>query len=265
MRPTVLSLFLLTFTAIHAAFAAPARAQEQAQQQEPDPERCREHAEWRQLDFWIGSWDVIHPEDGRRLGVNVIEPMLNGCALMENWTSVRGGTGKSLNFYDPQRRTWRQVWVDAFGSVLDYRSGEFRDGAMHFNGITISPAGDTTFQRLTFHHVSADTVRQVFHSSQDGGATWTEDWEGIYVRRAAGSQGGGAGPLAEASRSRTSPRMRACPASASARLVQYQLPCVSSGSPVTSVANGAARSPALRPWLIPLKVVATQTVRPGGV
>lgn len=154
-----------------------------AAQERPDPERCREQPEWRQLDFWIGTWDVVSAEDGRPLGVNVIEPMLNDCALLENWTSARGGTGKSLNFYDPQRRTWRQVWVDSFGNVLDYRQGEFRDGAMRFSGITIDAAGDTTFQQLTFHHVAADTVRQVFESSQDRGGTWTMDWEGIYIRR----------------------------------------------------------------------------------
>ncbi|MBW3553557.1 MAG: hypothetical protein KY466_08605 [Gemmatimonadetes bacterium] len=175
MRPTWLALILAAAGAVFSARVAA--------QQAPDPERCRTEPERRQLDFWIGTWDVIHPEDGRPLGVNVIEPILNGCALMESWTAARGGVGRSLNFYDPQRRTWRQVWVDAFGSVLDYREGEFRDGAMRFRGITIQPAGDTTLQKLTFHHVATDTVRQVFESSKDRGATWSMDWEGIYVRR----------------------------------------------------------------------------------
>ena len=182
MRARCLSLILALTASAMLPRSAPA-------QQAPDPERCRNQPEWRQLDFWIGTWDVVHPEEGRPLGVNVIEPMLNGCALMENWTAARGGTGKSLNFYDPQRRTWRQVWVDAFGNVLDYRDGEFRDGAMRFSGITIDPAGDTTLQKLTFHHVAADTVRQVFESSKDGGATWSMDWAGIYIRRPEGSGG----------------------------------------------------------------------------
>lgn len=186
MRDT--SFILSVALALGAAYITPASAQEL-----PDPERCRDHSEWRQLDFWLGTWDVIDPEDGRRLGVNVVEPILNDCALMENWTSALGGTGKSLNFYDPQRRTWRQVWVDGFGAVLDYREGEFRDGAMHFNGITIGSSADTTFQKLTFRHIATDTVQQVFESSEDGGDTWTEDWVGLYIRRSSGS-GGGLGP-----------------------------------------------------------------------
>ena len=184
MRVTTLVVTALAAATLAAAGAAPASAQ-----QAPDPDRCRNTPEFRQLDFWIGTWDVVHPDSGRQLGVNVIEPMLNDCALMENWTATRGGTGKSLNFYDPQRRTWRQVWVDAFGSVLDYREGEFRDGAMRFSGITIGPAGDTTLQKLIFHHVAADTVRQVFESSKDRGATWTTDWVGLYIRRPAPPEG----------------------------------------------------------------------------
>lgn len=157
-----------------------------AAQQAPDPDVCRNRPESRQLDFWIGTWDVVHPEDGRALGVNVIEPMLNDCALMESWSGARGSSGRSLNFYDPQRRTWRQVWVDDQGNVLDYRAGELRGDAMRFEDITIGPAGDTTLQKLIFHHVAADTVRQVFESSKDGGSTWTTDWVGVYVRRADG-------------------------------------------------------------------------------
>ena len=154
--------------------------------QEPDTvnaEPCRHSPEARQLDFWIGTWDVHNPETGRVVGVNAIEPMLNGCALLESWTGAGGSSGTSLNFYDPQRKTWRQVWVSDRHNVLDYRQGELRDGAMRFSGLTIDAAGDTTLQRLTFFDVAPDTVRQLFESSKDGGESWSADWVGIYVRR----------------------------------------------------------------------------------
>jgi hypothetical protein len=152
-----------------------------AQEQAPPPPGCGDTEQARQLDFWVGTWDVVHPETGDTLGVNVIEPILHGCALMESWTGARGGTGKSLNFWDSQRRTWRQVWVADRGNVLDYRHGEYRDGAMHFRGITIRD-GDTTHQKLTFVDVAPDTVRQVFERSSDG-ESWETTWVGIYLRR----------------------------------------------------------------------------------
>lgn len=171
-----------------AALAVPCPGS--AQEPERDAAPCRSSEPARQLDFWIGHWDVYDPE-GEQVGENVIEPLLKDCALLESWTGAGGSSGKSLNFYDPQRRTWRQVWVSDRGNVLDYRTGEYRDGAMRFRGLTIDEAGDTTLQTLTFEEVSPDTVRQVFEASRDGGATWDTTWVGVYVRRgAAGDRGG---------------------------------------------------------------------------
>lgn len=145
-------------------------------------EPCEHTPEARQLDFWIGTWDVFAP-NGQPQGTNRIEKMLRGCALLENWTSGGGRDGKSLNFFDPQRKTWRQVWVSDGGSVLDYRAGEYHDGAMRFSGVTLSPQGDTVLQKLTFYNVSPDTVRQVFEQATSRGGNWTVTWTGIYVRR----------------------------------------------------------------------------------
>lgn len=177
-RPLLSTLFLMAVMAALGLPAAPARAQTPA-----DPVSCQEREEARQLDFWIGRWDVLHPETGDTMGVNVIEPALDGCALMERWTGAGGSSGQSMNFYDPQRRTWRQVWVSDRGNVLDYRQGELTSSGMRFQGITISPAGDTTHQKLTFVPVAADTVRQVFEVSRDSGASWETTWVGVYVRR----------------------------------------------------------------------------------
>lgn len=150
-----------------------------------DRAACSDSEEARQLDFWIGAWDVLHPETGDTLGRNVIEPDLDRCVLLERWTGAGGSSGMSMNFYDPQRKTWRQVWVSDRGNILDYRHGELRDSAMHFTGVTLDPAGDTTFQKLIFMPVSPDTVRQVFQASTDRGSSWETTWVGIYIRRPA--------------------------------------------------------------------------------
>ena len=150
---------------------------------EENSEPCMHSDAARRFDFWIGTWDVYNPQ-GRLVGVNVVERRLKGCLLLENWTGASGSSGKSMNYWDPQRETWRQVWVSDQGNVLDYRHGEHRDGAMRFRGITIGEDGDTTHQRLTFEDVAPDTVRQVFEASTDRGETWNTTWVGIYVKRA---------------------------------------------------------------------------------
>src|SRR5664279_4219620 len=74
-------------------------------------------AEYRQFDFWIGTWDVYQP-DGKKGGESRIEPIASNCALLENWEGGGGFSGKSLNNYDTIDKRWHQTWVDSSGSRL---------------------------------------------------------------------------------------------------------------------------------------------------
>jgi hypothetical protein len=150
---------------------------------------CRNLAEARQLDFWIGDWDVTPwaapaGPSAPLLGTNRIEPILEHCVLLENWAG--GGpapsSGKSINFWDTNRRQWRQVWVADGGGSLDY-AGSFRDGAMRFEGWTLAPNGTRVLQKLMFFPIHRDTVRQLFETSNDSGKTWQPGFDGRYTRR----------------------------------------------------------------------------------
>jgi hypothetical protein len=141
---------------------------------------CRKRPESRLLDYWAGSWDVWI--SGTKVGTNDVIPMLGGCVLQENWTATGGGEGKSMNYFDPNTRKWRQVWTDDGGGVLDY-TGDFVDGAMRFQGVTLDAKGNRTLQKLTFFPISPDSVRQLFETSTDEGKSWKSGFDGMYVRR----------------------------------------------------------------------------------
>lgn len=148
---------------------------------------CKSMPEARQLDFWIGTWDVApwNAPPGTPRGVagfNDIQPILEQCVVHENWTGAGGGEGKSYNFFDISRRKWRQIWIADGGGSLDY-SGEFRDGAMRFEGWTLNPLGVRLQQKLTLTPFGRDTVRQTFEVSADSGKTWTVTFDARYVRR----------------------------------------------------------------------------------
>ncbi len=169
---------------------APQPAQPAAAATNPDSVQnpCKYDPRRRQFDWWIGTWDV-HPwaqpgATGPRMGVNVISSIERGCGILESWTATGGGTGRSVNFFDPNTRQWRQLWVGAFGGILDYNKGEYRDGAMRFEGTTLSPQGQRIGQRLTFFRIHADTVRQLFEASTDSGRTWRPGFDARYIRRA---------------------------------------------------------------------------------
>ena len=73
-----------------------------AQESDSRPRPCLDQPELAQFDFWLGEWDV-HMADGRKAGVNSITKEQGGCVLIERWTSVRGGSGISLNYFDDGR------------------------------------------------------------------------------------------------------------------------------------------------------------------
>jgi hypothetical protein len=148
---------------------------------------CMSRAEYRQFDFWVGEWDAYDPR-GRRAGASVIERVANGCGILENWTGALGGTGKSINFYDPQAGKWFQYWIGADGNPHRF-SGIYKDDALRFEGEPFMQNGKRVITRLTFFDVDANTVRQLSEQSDDGGKSWAVVYDFKYVRR---GQAGGA-------------------------------------------------------------------------
>jgi tetratricopeptide (TPR) repeat protein len=141
---------------------------------------CRNLPESHLLDFWLGRWDVtvVGKGSGAHSEVSAIDAH---CWIAEHWTDQYGGTGSSMNFYDPQLKTWRQIWVADGGGVSEY-SGSYHDNAMWFD--SVRPSAPGVLLRLVLHRVAADTVRQVFENSSDGGKTWIALFDGLYVRSA---------------------------------------------------------------------------------
>ena len=123
-----LTLRLLATLLLAAGFAA---AQE--------PPSC-DQPEHRQLDFWLGAWEVMTP-DGQLAGHNTIEKILNGCALEEPWRGAKGSIGNSLNMYFTRDGQWHQSWVDGAGGRLDLAGGLDGNGRMVLTGSMPGPKG----------------------------------------------------------------------------------------------------------------------------
>ncbi|MEP6569723.1 MAG: tetratricopeptide repeat protein [Acidobacteriota bacterium] len=142
---------------------------------------CMYSAEAKQFDFWIGEWDVFNLQ-GQKTGTSVIQQISAGCGILENWTDYVGNEGKSINFYDSNSQKWHQYWIGASGGPLRY-SGVYRDNAIRYEGEPATLNGVTTFSRLTFFNLDANTVRQFSEQSADAGKTWTVVYDFKYVRK----------------------------------------------------------------------------------
>lgn len=136
-----------------------------------------------ELDFWLGAWDARWGEVGR--GTNRLTRILGDRVIREEF-SGGGATGRlnglSLSVFDPNRRLWRQTWVDDLGGYLDF-VGDVVDGWFAFRR-SAPEDGPTTRQRMVFRDVARDSFRWTWETSEDEGATWAIRWDIAYTRRA---------------------------------------------------------------------------------
>lgn len=146
---------------------------------------CAHVAEHRQLDFWVGEWQVTTPE-GNTAGRNSITRENGDCWIRESWTSAIAGSGQSVNFYNATTKTWHQTWVDDQGEIAEF-DGTLRDGAMRLEGYRQGPNGSRIPARLTLTPLPEGRVRQLGENSMDGGKTWTVLYDLLYTRQAAGA------------------------------------------------------------------------------
>ena len=136
-------------------------------------------AEHHQFDFWIGEWTVTTP-DGKPAGHSRIEGVLGGCALLEHWSGTGGSDGKSLSLYVAADRQWSQTWIDSGGNRIVLTGG--MDGARMVLKNAWTQNGKPMRSELSWTPEANGGVRQVWRQSNDGGATWTTTFDGVYRR-----------------------------------------------------------------------------------
>jgi len=138
---------------------------------------------YHMLDFWIGRWEV-RDAAGASAGESVVEPVADGCGLLERWTGApgpKGGrfVGAGLHFFDPQAGLWRQTWTDNRpGSTL--MQGANGKAGFVYTWEIVDPQGKKIAKRYTLAKTDKG-VRQLGESSRDGGATWSADFDLRYV------------------------------------------------------------------------------------
>jgi hypothetical protein len=145
----------------------------------PAPKPPTPTAAHHQFDFWLGEWEVKDPS-GQVVGHNRIESIANGYGLLENWTDLRGGSGKSLNAYESSSGTWHQTWVGSGGGVIRFDGG-IKAGKMWLEGSRLAKGG-LVRDRMTYEPRKDGTVRQLWEGSSDDGKTWQIAFDGLYVK-----------------------------------------------------------------------------------
>jgi hypothetical protein len=138
-------------------------------------------AEHRQLDFWLGDWDVFDTKDNTKVVARVqVQSILNGCVLLETYSDSDGYEGRSFSSFDSTRNVWHQSWVTNRGQLLIIE-GHFRSGVMELSGMDRATAGaHDRVVRATWQPV-ANGVHEVAARSEDNGRSW-QPWFDLTFR-----------------------------------------------------------------------------------
>lgn len=148
---------------------------------------CDADPNFHAFDFWIGEWDVQptgQPRGPMGSGSSsTIERQLDGCVIQENWQPLGGvGAGKSFNMYNTTSKQWEQYYVDSRGTITRYTGAFHADGNLYYEA---DQFGSTNKIRMTFFPQGKDQVRQLGHTSTDGGKTWAVSFDLTYLRKPA--------------------------------------------------------------------------------
>ncbi len=175
MRFTRAIGFLSLFFTLHAAA-----------QNQPQKPPCSQ-PEVKQLDFWVGEWDLTWPaQQGQPAGkgTNVVTRELDGCVVEENFNGANSGglIGRSVSVYNAHTGKWHQTWVDNQGSYIDLAGGW--DGKQfHLEREFTNPKGQKILQRMIFKNITPNSFDWTWESSSDEGKTWQVQWPIHYERK----------------------------------------------------------------------------------
>ncbi len=129
----------------------------------------------------MGKWEVTDKAGETVYGHNEITVQERGCLLVEHWQSSQGGTGSSINYYNPVTGQWHQDWVDAGSSIIK-TSGGIKDGAMAMKGkIYYMQSGQRADFRGKWTPLEDGRVRQFFQQKDDK-SKWNTWFDGYYRR-----------------------------------------------------------------------------------
>ena len=166
--------------AASAFAAAGANAQMSPPVPRPAPANCTA-PEHRQLDFWVGRWDVYTSGTEELVARSEIENLYGGCAIRENWRPFDMNAGGSLSNYVREEGVWRQTWVDSQNVRMEF-TGRLEDGKMVLVAPRRGNASEPRLTRISQWPQPDGTIRQTGEASVDGGATWTPTFDYTYKR-----------------------------------------------------------------------------------
>ena len=145
---------------------------------------CRATEVSRNLDFWLGDWDVYVGQE--LAGRDMVERILDGCGVTEllKGSGDPHDEGFSLFAYDARKDLWTQTWVTGDsgqpGGIKVKVLRAHSPASTTFQGEIEGKSGAVYYDRTILTALPAGRVHQEIQVSRDGVA-WRTGFDAIYV------------------------------------------------------------------------------------
>jgi hypothetical protein len=143
--------------------------------------------EFRQLDFWVGEWDlewdVTDGKPGR--GTNIITKTPFGdCVITENFDGAptQQFKGMSVSTYHKPAGVWRQTWVDDQGGYFALSGGSQEDGTFKLDMTRLKETA--TYRRMVWKDIKTDSLTWYWQGHGLSETEWKDLWVIRYTRKA---------------------------------------------------------------------------------
>lgn len=176
---------LLLAATLAAALVVPAAAQMAGS----PADTCKNDPRFREQDFTLGSWDVYTGD--RKTDEVTMTLILNDCVIEERWKKTDGhptGNGIGLFNYSRLLGSWGYTWATDDGATTVFRGNLVKPGEMRYvteKPLPVGPDGEkrVRLRHWTLYAMPDGTIRELAIGTEDGGKTWTTDYDLKWVRR----------------------------------------------------------------------------------
>ena len=168
--------------ALLAAIAAPQQPAPAA----PPPAPCTA-PEYRQMDFWVGEWDLSFDAGNGKTGTaanRITKDEFGSCFITEHFSQPDTRfVGLSHSTYDRFQKQWVQTWVDNKGGYFMLAGGPVHGQKHSFELRTLRRAGPKQLHyRMIWHDVKPDSLVWRWQALQEDGS-YIDQWVLNYKRR----------------------------------------------------------------------------------
>ena len=142
--------------------------------------------EYRQLDFWVGEWDLSWTQADGSIGKgqNIIshDPYGN-CVIMENFDGAPAMNfkGMSVSTFHKPAGLWRQAWVDDNGGYFSLYGGPQDDGTFKLDMERLTEAAP--YRRMVWKNIESDSLDWHWQGKTKEDDEWADLWVINYQRK----------------------------------------------------------------------------------